>query len=264
MSPDFSEFSYGYAVTEEIVASLKAVVVGAPVFPSLYEEGKKGGYDVKIPLAGIPICLQFKLSDYLKKKSAREYQTGLLGVPYYRMHLRPLRHSDQHNLLLDLEAAGEAVFYIAPEFHLPYELNDYYLKKVVFPNSAAFSPSDIGVLPDDDAHYIAFQRGSAVAFRCSEKPKKINKRSLEGGLLPLIQTVEVAARPLGDEGLRKINHRMLGVLERAEERFKLRDKSVDVEGVRRIVSDRTPAEGAGYIARTFFDAELVILPTEPS
>jgi hypothetical protein len=117
MSPDFSEFSYGYAVTEEIVASLKAVVVGAPVFPSLYEEGKKGGYDVKIPLAGIPIFLQFKLSDYLKKKSAREYQTGLLGVPYYRMHLRPLRHSDQHNLLLDLEAAGEAVFYIAPEFH---------------------------------------------------------------------------------------------------------------------------------------------------
>jgi hypothetical protein len=66
MNPDFSEFSYGYAVTEELVASLKATVVAAPIFPSLYEEGKKGGgYDVKIPLSGKPIFLQFKLSNHL-------------------------------------------------------------------------------------------------------------------------------------------------------------------------------------------------------
>ncbi|HEB70266.1 MAG TPA: hypothetical protein ENI88_11700 [Desulfobulbus sp.] len=45
MNPDFSEFSYGYAVTEELVTAMKAAVVAAPVFPSLYEEGKKGGYE---------------------------------------------------------------------------------------------------------------------------------------------------------------------------------------------------------------------------
>src|SRR5262245_45681687 len=145
MNPDFSEFSYGYAVTEEMVASLKAVIIGAPIFPSLYEEGKKGGgYDLKIPLAGKPIFLQFKLSDYLKKRSAKEHQQGKLRVPYYRMHLRPLRHSDQHNLLLDLDTSGETVFYIAPEFHLPEELNDHYLRKRVVQNSVAFRPRDIG------------------------------------------------------------------------------------------------------------------------
>jgi hypothetical protein len=263
MSPDFSEFSYGYAITEEIVASLKAFVIGAPIFPSLYEEGQKGGgYDLKIPLTGKPVFLQFKLSDYLKKKSAREYQTGLLNVPYYRMHLRPLRHSDQHNLLLDLEALGETVFYIAPEFHVPQELNDFYLRKVVVHHSAAFSPADIGPLPDDEAHYVAFERGTPVAFRCSDEPVEIKKRSLKDGLVPLIKSSDVQTRLLGADGLRSIANRMLDALERAEGRFKMREKSVDIEGVRRITSNRSPPEAVGYIARTFFDAELVILPSE--
>jgi len=43
MRPDFSEFSYGYAVTEEIVTANKATLVAAPLFPSLYKEGKTGG-----------------------------------------------------------------------------------------------------------------------------------------------------------------------------------------------------------------------------
>lgn len=263
MSPDFSEFSYGYAVTEELIALLKATIIGAPVFPSLYEEGKKGGgYDLKIPLAGRPIFLQFKLSDYLKKRSAREYQQRLLDVPYYRMHLRPLRHSDQHNLLLDLEASGEAVFYIAPEFHLPEELNDFYLRKAIVLNSAAFSPSDIGALPDDEAHYVAFERGSSIGYRCSVEPQEIKKRSLKDGFLPLVNLADVQTRSLGADGLRTIAIRMLEVLDRAERRLRLREKSVDLEGVRRITSDRNPVEAVGYIARTFFDAELVILPSE--
>lgn len=263
MSPDFSEFSYGYAITEEIVASLKALVIGAPVFPSLYEEGKKGGgYDLKVPLRGKPVFLQFKLSDYLRKRSAREYQKGLLDVPYYRMHLRPLRHSDQHNLLLDLEASGETVFYIAPEFHLPQELNDFYLRKVVVRHSAAFSPADIGPLPDDEAHYVAFERGAPTGFRCSDDPKEIRKQSLKDGLAPLIKLADVQTRILGPDGLRSMANRMLDVLERAEGRFNLREKSVDMEGVRRITSNRSPSEAVGYVARTFFDAELVILPSE--
>lgn len=53
MKPDFSEFSYGYAVTEELASSLKARLVGSPIFPSLYEEGQSGGgYDVKFPTSG--------------------------------------------------------------------------------------------------------------------------------------------------------------------------------------------------------------------
>jgi hypothetical protein len=261
--PDFSEFSYGYAVTEELVASLKAAIVGAPSFPSLYQEGKKGGgYDMKLPLVGRALLLQFKVSDYLKKKSAREYRNGLIkNVPYYRMHLRPLRHSDQHNLLLDWEASGEIVFYIAPEFHLPHELNDFYLRKVVVQNSAAFKPSDIGALPDDEPHYVAFERGSPIAFRCSDNPKEIRKNLLHDFLFPSLQAANVQTRLFGPDGLREIANRMVSILSHAEERSKARHKPIDIEGVRRIVADRNPAEAVGYVTRTFFDAELLILPS---
>ena len=260
MSPDFSEFSYGYAVTEELVRAAKASVIAAPVFPSLQEEGKAGGgYDLKLPLAGRPIFLQFKLSDYLEKKNAKEHRDGVLPVPYYRMHLRPTRYSDQHNLLLDLEYAGETVFYIAPEFHRPAELNDFYLRKVVIPHSAAFSPRDIGPLPDDLSHYLVFARGAPNGFRCSENPIEVKKRSLAQGLEPVLRERDVRRRSLGEDGFRQIAKSMVDVLAQSEKRIRKYKKTVDVEGVRRIVDERPPVDAVRYMARTFYDAELVVL-----
>ena len=59
MTPEFSEFTYGFALTNEILSweSLRTV----PIFPSLIEEGKKGGgYDVRIDIPAVPLFLQFK------------------------------------------------------------------------------------------------------------------------------------------------------------------------------------------------------------
>jgi hypothetical protein len=176
------------------------------------------------------------------------------------MHLRPTKHSDQHNLLLDLEAQGESVFYIAPEFHLPLELNDYYLKKTVIANSAAFAPSDIGKLPDDDEHYVVFERGQSIGYRCSSEPIEIRKTSLTEGFSTLLKSRDVQTRQLGADGLRSIAERMIEVISRGEERWPGRERTRDIDGLRRVISNRTPVQALGYITRTFFDAELVILP----
>ena len=260
MKPDFSEFSYGYAATEELVAKHKASLIAAPLFPSLYDEGKAGGgYDVKIPIAGTPVFLQFKLSDQLERKNAKEHRDGLLGIPYFRMHIRSNKHSDQHNLLLMLEASGETFYYIAPEFHRPQELNDFYLRSLVVTNSAAFRPSAIGPMPDDDEHYVVFEKGSTVGYRCSDEPKEVAKLNLHKGLRKLLDEQGVAPRILGESGLRELSQRMLNTLEASEVRLRSRQKTVDIEGVRRILEQRGPVESAGFIARTFFDSELLVL-----
>lgn len=259
MNPDFSEFSYGYAVTEELVASLKASIVGAPIFPSLYEEGKIGGYDVKIPLIGKPVFLQFKLSSYLERNNSKEHRNGTLAVPYYRMHLRPKKHSDQHQLLFDLECAGESVFYIAPEFHLPSELNEFYLNKSVIENSAAFSPKDIGEL-DDEEHYVVFKRGTPIGYICSDNPLEIQKTYLTKRIENLLEQRDINTRKLDEEGLRTISEKMIKILKeqsRSSSKHE-RKKPFDIDGIRRIISNRPIAESVGYIARTFFDAELFI------
>lgn len=63
MDPDFSEFSYGYCVTDDLINGRGMAVKAAPVFPSLIQEGKKdGGYDVRLERPGLPLFLQFKLA----------------------------------------------------------------------------------------------------------------------------------------------------------------------------------------------------------
>src|SRR5436190_10639379 len=113
MRPLLSEFSFGYALTEELVAGALGGLVAAPIFPSLLQEGHAGGgYDLQLPLAGAPLYLQFKLSDCMVYRSAAEWND--FGHSYYRMHLRPQRHSEQHRMLCDLEATGNEVYYVAP------------------------------------------------------------------------------------------------------------------------------------------------------
>lgn len=261
MKPDISEFSYGYAVTEELVANNCGRVIGAPVFPSLYEEGKEGGgYDVKVPLVGRPIFLQFKLTDCLERTNAKEHRDGLMGIPYYRMHLRPHKHSDQHKLLLALEKKGESVFYIAPEFHLPNELNVHYLARNVIKHSAAFRPSDIGALPDDNEHYVVFEKGTSYGYRCSDDVKRVRKTILKDGLSTVFVEYKVKPRDLGEAGISKIVETMLSLVTSRKFEGQAAFLRVDEpETVSRIVRDRSPIESAGYLARTFFGCELIVV-----
>lgn len=175
MKPNISEFSYGYAVTDELIHWYGFPITAAPVFPSLYREGQLGGgYDVKLPLFGVPLFLQFKLSDHMVRGSAREAHAGRLPVPYYRMHLRPRRHSAQHQMLLDLEnSGGEAVYYVAPAFHQSSELNNAYRHHEIGIRSIWMRPSYIGDFPDDDDHYVAFNDPWQAPVFCSE-PREID------------------------------------------------------------------------------------------
>ena len=101
MDPDISEFSYGYALTEELIQSSTYGLEAAPLFPSLIAEGRAGGgFDVSLPFTGWPVFLQFKLCHYMKRSTARECVEAGFIPPFYRMPLRPRKHSDESLWLL--------------------------------------------------------------------------------------------------------------------------------------------------------------------
>lgn len=161
MRSDITEFSYGYALTSNLMDLQPSGI--APIFPNLYQEGTEGGgYDVELPQ--IEKFLQFKLSEHMIRSSA--LHAAIVGIPHYRFELRPSKYSQQHALLLDLEAQGKEVYYCAPEFHNRDDLNEAFGAVEVPAKSAAFSPADIGELPDDGDHYVAFRRsrGRLVLF----------------------------------------------------------------------------------------------------
>jgi hypothetical protein len=106
----------------------------------------------------------------LGRRGTREIDGGLFAGSFYRMHLRPLRISEQHQLLLDLEAKGNSVWYMAPQFFLLEDMNDAYLSQKVLERSVFIAPSKIGRLPDDEDHHIAFQ--SPDLFYLLSRPVK--------------------------------------------------------------------------------------------
>lgn len=254
MKPEMSEFSYGFAFTNELIHAPGSHVVAAPEFPSLQKEGKPGGgYDVKIPF-GSPLFLQFKLSHFMARTNSKEY--GVMGRAYYRWHLHALKHSAQHDLLLDLESRGNEVYYVAPAFHQTAELNTYFQSKKIVEQSSRFRPSDIGSLPDDDDHYIVFRNG--VAYRCSDDRKSVRFQMMNHWLGA--QGEERDSRALDDAGVHAIGETIVDALRQSRARRKLvGHKSVNPDDVARAIDNEPTLRTLAFVSRTVLDSELLIV-----
>jgi hypothetical protein len=70
MKPEFSEFSFGYALTENARHAGLGDFTAAPIFSSTVAEGRAGGgYDVELTFNGVPMLLQFKIPEVLTRHS---------------------------------------------------------------------------------------------------------------------------------------------------------------------------------------------------
>ena len=246
MRSEFSEFSYGFALTQE-VCDLFPERLYAPAFPSLFAEGQEGGgFDVFLPQAAI--FLQFKVSDQLTTRAAKE--SSLLGVPYYRAHIHRRDHSEQHRLLLELESRGNLVFYIAPAFATNAELNQHYTTRAVAHESAFFSPSAIGPLEDNRQHYVVFATaGSPIQF-CS-RPRPIRPGSVKDLL---------DAQPEGGSLVADSKRETLEDFGRALAALMI-DTYSDVTGKAlgpRASADLDPLRRAAALSQVLFNSQLVL------
>ncbi len=156
MKAEFSEFSYGFALSYEIMNALRPDIVGAPLFPSLREEGEKG-IDVSFEPAGLPLFLQFKLADYMTRPHAKYWSD--YGKRFFRMAIRRRKYSNQHNLLRALSAREPEVYYATPAFYLQSEFNRAFTSDRILTDSQFFPLSELPDVVDDEPHYITYCRG---------------------------------------------------------------------------------------------------------
>src|SRR5205809_7131835 len=166
---EFSEFSYGFALTHSFVGSFSSALGRAPIFPSLIQEGSSGGgYDVKLPLVPFAIFLQFKIPSVLTRSSS--LKPTAYSIPYYRFPFRT-KKPNQHQLLLDLAATQPLVSYVAPLFHQLSDLDRFFSLGSVHRHSTFVSPSQIGPL-DAMSHQLSYRPGETV-FWLRSNPKAI-------------------------------------------------------------------------------------------
>lgn len=255
----FSEFSYGFLLTDELIHWPGTHLTGAPIFPSLQAEGQVGGgYDVKLP--GVPLFLQFKLSHRMERRDATETKDYHLYLPpFYRMFLRPRSRSNQHQLLLDLEAFGNDVYYVAPAFFETTELNNAYIDHVVVQRSVFFRPSAIGPINNDARHWITFRdpaEGQGYFFSDPVKPERVI--SVDGKELAEILNKKLTATgkevPVG-ETLLETSTEMLSILER-----NLGKQSERLTAdLRRAALQLTPVQQVAYFSYAFFDSTFFLV-----
>lgn len=171
MKLNYTEFSFGYAFTENLIRASSNGPKNAPVFPNLVQEARLG-YDVRVDRPGKPIFFQFKLPEYMVRDTAKEiaiYGLRGLSVCFFRMSLMRRDISDQHQLLLDLENRfPDSVFYAAPIIESCTGFNAAYIAANVHLQSALFSPNDIGPLPDNNIHFVSYSARSHRAWFCSD------------------------------------------------------------------------------------------------
>ncbi len=151
------------------------------MFPNLVQEAALG-FDVKIHQPAAPLFFQFKLPERMKKGTAFEVSNGVcsgLTTPFYRIALMRNDLSKQHSHLIELENRfPNCVFYAAPFLADINAFNRSYAQGRMHQDTAFFSPRDIGPLPDNKQHTVAYRSDLGHAFFCSD-PLEISRSTFE-------------------------------------------------------------------------------------
>ena len=247
----FSEFTYGYCVTEDLIVGKKTKLTAAPVFPSLIEEGKPGkGYDLHLERPGAPLFLQFKLVQQMVRSRANEAQQGHLTTPFYRMYLRPKALSDQHASLLSLEQAGNDVYYVAPGFHTKSDLNAAYAQRQVWDRSFRLKPSAIGPLPDDKKHHVSFKNAPGAWRLYSETPTR------EGNSLSTEDITGALRTRITQKKSRALREQVPELDAVLSDIVRSRATMPDRGSMEELQARVDPLEHLSFLARQFFDCQL--------
>lgn len=167
---NFSESSFGFAYTHELVSLWWNHLIKGPYFPSTRKEGMKGGgYDVKLTTRGFVYCVQFKRSEWIDSPLGREVEH--ISSPYWRFGIGGRKNKkgpDQHEALLALEKRGARVEYVVPKFIKRCCLDGFFIEKELQKKVFRLKPSVIKKLPDDEKHFILSDPSWTVIKRCSE------------------------------------------------------------------------------------------------
>jgi hypothetical protein len=244
---EFTEFSYGFAVTHELILQNSGNAVAAPEFPSLIREGQAGGgYDVRLNF-GTFLFLQFKLSEFMY--GGRASYRSLIGLPYYKFWVTPRWKSQQHRMLVDLGNIGQQVYYAAPIFHLQTDFNAGFQGNTVVNRSAFINPAEIGYLADDADHCVVFN--DSAAYFCSE-PQKVRLHT-GSSLKEYLAAQKQASKPTSTLDLASTLNRIISATDNRVPPF--RESSVPVA-----------LEYISFVAHVFLHSEVFFVPaaTEPS
>ena len=246
MRPGFSEFSFAYALTEQLDTGSP----NPPWFLSQYAENRFGP-DVILSLRGFLLFLQFKLCEGMVRDTAGEIANHRLPLtlPFLRMRLMPASLSPQHDRLLALDRALDpsigVVLYAAPRFYEYVDFAVNYRNRQILSNSAFIKPRQIGPLPNNHGHHVSFNLSANHGWLLSE-PRAIENILSGSNLLEMMRSDQEERTTLLECGRHAFNCMRASLLEQVTVND---DFMGEIEG--------NPIPQVRALASQYFDALLL-------
>ncbi|MFN0110469.1 MAG: hypothetical protein ACKVZH_16560 [Blastocatellia bacterium] len=252
MKRKVSEFAYGFVLTHELVRANGYLPTDAPL-PGTEKKRKKAKDEADAPpLKGYPLFLQFKASEYMKRKNAGE--SKLVGLPYFRFPIYRKTQSNQHQLLAQLEKRGCLVYYATPKMHEAVNLNGAFFDERVVAHTLFVSPGDIGEVSDNQNHRVVFSGTTKDVYFCP-KPRKLERAIHGEDFAEAMHQILALREPeaLDDDCFHRLASEMVSLVSPNRRVF---------DELSRGKFEMTSATFANYLARTLFDCELLVIPAK--
>jgi hypothetical protein len=158
-------------------------------------------------------------------------------------------------MLLDLEADGNEVYYSAPRFHRPEELNASFLASTVRANSIWIRPAEIGSLPDDRDHHVSFGSGNPFTF-FSKQGRRLDVKREFSNLSNRWDNL-LKAQGNTELGGKNLEHLADSISEIAKKHKKIRREQKDL--TRSKLSDLPPLQRVAYYASIFLESQFFVV-----
>jgi hypothetical protein len=246
---ELSEFSYGFAVTAELRDAFWPRIVEAPLFPTLRAEARLG-WDVKFPIVGRAIFIQFKVAEALTRATAAEWARYL--SEYYRFPMHRLSHSDQHNRLRNLALHEPFVFYVSPRFYRLVEFNGYYRGATVSQESVWIPVSSLPLISDNLQHHVTYRTGSDVRFASPESQPIDKTFDGEGLKVYITKELQTQKKEMELASFNQLRTELLDILKEGKMQY-FPELPIRADNAQQIFKDIT------YLSRTFFGAEFLLV-----
>lgn len=239
MKRKVSEFSYGFVLTHELVHTCGYLPTETATSPA----------ESLASIRGFPLFLQFKASEYMKRRNAGE--SKLVGLPYFRFVLHRRTQSNQHQLLIELEKKGNAVYYATPKIHEAINLNSAFFDRQVANSSLFISPCEVGELLDNEAHRVVFSGRTTEVFLCPDQLRLDGAVHGEDFRQAIVdRTDEFEPRELNDDFFYDIASQMVSLVSPNRRIF---------DELARGKFEMPASVFANYLAKTLFDCELLVV-----
>jgi len=253
MKRKVSEFAYGFVLTHELKRSYGYLPTDVPL-PGTEKKRRKAKAENEVDTTprGYPLFLQFKASEFMKRKNAGE--SKLVGLPYFRFPIYRKTQSNQQALLGELEKRGYLVFYATPKMHEAVNLNGAFFDERVVAHSLFVSPQEIGEAADNQNHRVVFSSTTKDVYFCS-KPRRLERAIHGEDFAERIEETLSSKEPelLNDDFFQMLATDMVSLVSPNRRIF---------DELSRGKFEMTAATFANYLARTLFDCELLVIPAK--